>query len=323
MVNGTRTHFGRMVTALLGGVLLALLAGCGEHVPEALQADPPAPAANTRPKEDGAPVAVGVQAPVNRRFDSLLDDIVARGELRVGVSPGFIPFVAGGKDAQMVRSLVSSPLPDEPRDVVGFDIELARALAASLEVKLVVVQRDGIAAVLSGLQAGEIDIAISGLSRTLKRARDFFFSEPYYTSGIVVLVPRQSPYNKLADLNLQNVRLLVKPGSTAQTFATRNLPNAQVIAAKDEATLATLLDQGDRVAILDEIKARNFSLAKMLKGDFRQLEGRRYTDEHFSIALPRDEALRSYVNIFLQDFQESGELDALTRTFSPWLGAAR
>ena len=295
------------------------LPGCTNYMPEALQASPAPPGPNTDRVVDKSGAAPQERPKMNARFDSILDDILARQELRVGVSPGFVPFVASGKDAATVREKATGPLSDDPRDIVGLDIEIAKAIADSLEVKLVVVEKSGIAAVLNGLQDGTIDMAMSGLTRTLPRARNFFFSEPYFTSGVVVMVPKAAPYQRLADANVQRVRVLVKPNTTAQTFASRFLGNASTIAAKDERTLATLFDQGDKIAIVDQIKARNFQLAKTMQIEFRILENRRFTDEHFSIALPRDEAWRSYINIFIQDFKESGHLDELTQKFALWL----
>lgn len=314
--------FLRMLYIFVAACIIGLgSAGCEDYVPEALQAEPPGPA----PSTDGKSGAQEGQITKHVRgaFYSKLDDIIDRGALRVGVSPGFIPFVASGEDALAVRKLATGPLPTQPRDIVGFDIEIARAIADSLEVHLEVMTYNGVTPLLLAVKKGEVDMAISGLTRTLQRARYHFFSEPYFTSGIVVLVPKGLNYKKLSDLNRPEVRLLVKPATTAETFAKRRIPEAQIFKAKDESVMGRLFNQGQQVAIVDAVKAQSFSLGGSIKIPYGTLENKRYTDEHFSIALPRDDAWRSYVNIFIEDYKESGKLAKLTQLFEPWFGKAK
>lgn len=306
---------------------MGVLPGCDSYVPEALQADE---ASTGAIEGDGRHrQARGKKAKTSKAGrdvlmgdESLLDVIVERGELRLAITPGFLPFVAEERDALAVRDMVRPPLPPEPRDIVGFDIELARVFAESLGVKLTLVKRKGVAEALDAVAAGEADIAMSGLSRTLERAKRFYFSDPYHVSGLVILVPKSADIRSLSALKkAKNLRVLVKPNTTSATFAKRHLSNLPMIPAKDEATFCNLLDKGGMIGVLDAIKARDFQARQTLSGQYRLLENRRFTDEPFTIVMPRDEVLRHYINYALVDFKNSGKLEDLTSQFAPWFGS--
>ena len=87
-------------------------------------------------------------------------------KLVVAVSPDYAPFE--------FKTLV-----DGKDQVVGSDIKLAQAIADELGVKLEVTTMS-FDNVLSSLQAGKADIAISGISVTDERKKTFDFSDPYY-----------------------------------------------------------------------------------------------------------------------------------------------
>ncbi len=134
----------------------------------------------------------------------------------------------------------------------------------------------------------------------------------------MVLVPKASPYKTLNDLNNGDSEVLVKPSSTSETFASLYLPKAKIAAAGDEDEFLSAMAGGKRAAVLDAVKARSFRISGQLKGDFRRLEKRRFTDEYYGILLPRDEPLRQYVNLFLDDYKRSGLFHELASRYNAW-----
>ncbi|MGZ7153902.1 transporter substrate-binding domain-containing protein, partial [Streptococcus pyogenes] len=64
--------------------------------------------------------------------------------------------------------------------------------------------------VLSSLQNGKADIAISGLSYTEDRAKVYDFSESYYTTenAILVAADKLSNYKDLKDFSGKNIGVL-------------------------------------------------------------------------------------------------------------------
>ena len=76
---------------------------------------------------------------------------------------------------------------DGSRNVVGFDIELARYVAQKLGRKLEVINMD-FGALIPALVSGKVDMIAACITITRERAEKVLFSEPYYTGGIAALV---------------------------------------------------------------------------------------------------------------------------------------
>ena len=252
--------------------------------------------------------------------DELLDEILSRRELRVGVSPGFVPFVVDGEEARELKSKVIGDLPiDSKTGVCGFDVELARAIARSLEIRLTLIKAKDLYQLQELLNQGEIDMALSGLTRTLERAWSFYLSDPYFVSGLIILVPKNSPVRELKELNNEKHELFVKLSSTSENFARRYLPNANIASFSSEEVMFEKLQESKTASIvIDAIKAQSYRMSDKLSSDFRRLEGRRFTDEYFGILLPRDYSLLHYVNLFIESYKRSGKFHDLASRFNPW-----
>ena len=83
---------------------------------------------------------------------------------------------------------------------LGFDIDLAKALGKQMgyKVELVNLGFDGL---IPALSTGNIDLAVSGMSITEERKNAVDFCDPYYTSGLIVLVrPDETNIKGINDL---------------------------------------------------------------------------------------------------------------------------
>ncbi len=105
------------------------------------------------------------------RQDSTWADMHARGAWRVGLDPSFPPF----EDL------------DENGAPVGFDVDLAHALAAQwgLEAEIVPIGFDSL---VDALRAGRIDSVVSALPYDPRATRDVTFSPPYFEAGVMLAV---------------------------------------------------------------------------------------------------------------------------------------
>lgn len=125
----------------------------------------------------------------------VLDEVLERGTLRVGVSL-FVPWVMQDKTGQLT----------------GFEIEVSRKLAQDMGVEpefRVYVWEDIIAA----LRAGEIDVIVAGMAITPARALQLNFSIPYVESGVGLAT------NTGMTRRIDDLRELNKPGVTVVTVA--------------------------------------------------------------------------------------------------------
>jgi polar amino acid transport system substrate-binding protein len=92
------------------------------------------------------------------------------------------------------------PNPKNPREIIGFEIDLMNALGAQLKRRAVFTQNqwDGL---VPGLQRGNYDLAVNGLEITEDRKQQVNFSIPYYVCGERLSVRQEeSAINGLADL---------------------------------------------------------------------------------------------------------------------------
>jgi len=111
-----------------------------------------------------------LQTPGER--EATLDRIHTRGAIRVGYRVNELPFAFENSSGRLV----------------GHDIELAHLLAADMSVKLelIPVKRVHMAELLS---SGAIDIVLSGVAVTSKRAMDMEFTFPYMDQTLAFIVP--------------------------------------------------------------------------------------------------------------------------------------
>ena len=126
--------------------------------------------------------------------ESTLDTIKKRGKVIVGVKSDFPPF----------------GYVDSSGNNLGFDVDVAHLFAQALfkdpnKVELV--------AVTSGnripfLQSGKIDIIIATVTITDERRQVVEFSEPYFLSGSLLLVPKTSAIRGVEDLAGKTVAVI-------------------------------------------------------------------------------------------------------------------
>lgn len=101
-------------------------------------------------------------------------------------------------------------------EMVGIDLDILKAIAKDqgFEYELVVA---GFSAAVTGLEAGEYDGVIAGMSITDDRSAKYDFSEPYYDSGVGMAVAADSDITSYDDLNGKTVA--AKIGTEGCSFA--------------------------------------------------------------------------------------------------------
>lgn len=88
---------------------------------------------------------------------------------------------------------------DESGEIVGFDIDLARAVAEEMgmEVEFRAVDWDG---VILSLKKGDIDLIWNGLTVTPEREEEINFTSPYLANKQVLIVAKESDIEDKGDL---------------------------------------------------------------------------------------------------------------------------
>ena len=99
---------------------------------------------------------------------SNLSQIIKRNKLIVGMEVSFFPFEYA----------------NEKGEPIGFEVDIAQLAAKELGVEIEIKDME-FAGLIPALQSGKIDMIISGMTRTLTRAKSVSFTQPYFVTGFV------------------------------------------------------------------------------------------------------------------------------------------
>jgi chorismate mutase-like protein len=229
-----------------------------------------------------------------------LDDIAARGVLRVGATGDYKPFSylpAGG-------------------EFIGMDVELAGELAQALGVRLQLVPTSW-PALMADLDADKFDLALGGVSVTAERQRRALFSVPYLHDGKTPITRCENiaRFQTLAQIDRPEVRLIVNPGGTNERFARAKAPRAQLTVYPDNVTIFGRIVSGAAdLMMTDAIETR---LQQRLHPQLCAVHPEAPFDmADKAILLPRDPALKAYVDHWLQQRLDHGDVQ---KSLDRWL----
>lgn len=186
--------------------------------------------------------------------DSLLGKILDRGKVVIGTGSTNPPW----------------HFEDENGNLVGFDITLATILAGGIfgldqeqvkageeprkYIEFVVHEAD---ARIPDLLSDKVDINFQFMTITASRALQVAFTVPYYREGVSLLLPADSEFNSLADLQDKGTTIAILANVFAEDMVHRGVADATVEQYDSVAATVAALDSGrvDAVAI-DQSTAR-------------------------------------------------------------------
>lgn len=205
-----------------------------------------------------------------------------------------------GGDIQGGEPYVSED-PGQPGRLIGFEVEIAEAIATELGVKAEFVQSDW-SSLVPTLERGSFDVIMNGLEVTPARAGAVAFTRPYYVFAEQLVVRRgEAAPQTLAELKGKKV------GTLANSFAWELLRQAGVEVLPYEGVEEPYqdLEHGRTDAVLlDDVIAGRYGLVKpalMLASE--------PAIGYYAIGLrPADQDLRRAIDTALLHLAESGQL---------------
>ena len=177
----------------------------------------------------------------------------SKGELVIGLECEYSPFnwTETTKSETNVEIYGQTGLYAE-----GYDIQIARRVADSLGLKLVV-KKIAWEGLIPALQSGDIDAIIAGMSPTEERKESINFSNPYYRSEHVVIVKdggRFANATRFADFAGANV--IGQKGTAyedlASQLATRAGANAQAPLGTVPLIISSILADSTDVTVVEK-----------------------------------------------------------------------
>ena len=197
--------------------------------------------------------------------------------------------------------------------LTGFDIDLAKALGKQMgyKVELVNLGFDGL---IPALSTGNIDLAVSGMSITEERKNAVDFCDPYYTSGLIVLVrPDETNIKSINDL--VGKRIGAQIGTTGATKAS-SVKGADVKQYNNANEPFIELDNKGVDAVINDQPVVAYYLVNGGKG---KMVGDIMEAEYYGIAAKKgNKALVKQVNEALAALKKNGEYYNI---YKKWFGA--
>ena len=113
--------------------------------------------------------------------------------------------------------------------IVGIEADSAKAVGAIIDQEMTLVNMP-FEQLIPALQAGDIDVIMSGMSVTPERSEQVLFTDSYMDVGQMAIMTTDElgHFSQPWALYSEGVRIGVEPGTTGADFAARELKDAQV-----------------------------------------------------------------------------------------------
>lgn len=199
---------------------------------------------------------------------------------------------------------------DENDELVGYDVEVAKAIAEKLGVKATFVEGewDGL---FAGMDAGRYDIVVNGVDITEERAQKYNFTEPYaYNRTAIIVKDDNDDIQSFEDLNGKHTantisstyaELAEKYGADVTGVDDLNQTFELLLSGRIDATLNAELTYYDYMKAHPDAKIKIVAL----------------TDDASEVAIPlrkgvASDNLRAAINQALEELRADGTLSELS-----------
>ncbi|WP_300344178.1 ABC transporter substrate-binding protein [Nesterenkonia sp.] len=195
-------------------------------------------------------------------------------------------------------------------EVVGFDIDVAEAIADALDLELEIIESswDGIESGVA-LNAQDCDLAISGMTITEERSGNMLFSDPYLDDNLGLLATAESGIESTADLDGATVG--VQTATTGDDYATEE--GIDAVGYEDSGLMLQGLEAGQVDALIGNISILGYQAGDSDEYVFvEEID----TGEQLGIAAQlENQELIDAVNQVLAELESTGALDEIEQVW--------
>jgi polar amino acid transport system substrate-binding protein len=225
-----------------------------------------------------------------------LSEIQKRGKLRVGMEPGYMPF----------------ELTNQKGEIIGFDVDMAKRMAAAMKVELELVSTawDGI---IPALLTGKFDVIMSGMTLTQERNLSVNFADPYILIGQSILIKKEhaDAVKSYADLNDAKYTVASKLGTTGEQATKRMIPNAKYISYETEQEGVMEVVNGKIDAFIYDLPFNAIAVSQKGQGKIVHLS-EPFTKEPLAWAIRKgDVDFLNWLNNFMSQVKYDGVYDKI------------
>ncbi len=220
--------------------------------------------------------------------------------LKAVTDPSFVPF---------------EMLDQKSGKMIGFDMDILAEVAqrAGFEYDLTTMDFNGI---IPALQTRSVDVALAGITITEAREKIVDFSDPYYDSGLRILVrANNDQVNNIDDL--KGLKVGTKIGSTSYNFLNEKLgDNSTVTPYPGSSDMYMALMSGAIDAVFYDAPNVGYFASTKGKGRTKTI-GPLYEGQQYGIALVSGSPWVEKVNQALAEMKKDG---AYKTIYEKWFG---
>ena len=229
-----------------------------------------------------------------------LQEVRARGELLCGVNDSIVPF---------------GFIDETSNDIVGFDVDICKAVADAIGVRLKLVPVTSVDRIPQLLQ-GAVDLVAATMTHKFDREELIDFSITYFMDGQKLLVPRKSDIRGVADLAGKKVGTVM--GTTSEKNIKTAQPQCSVFAYDTMPQAFVAMKNGEVDAVTsDSLVLLGLKLVDENPGEWVITE-EFFSREPYAIGvLENDSDFRDVVNKTLADLWTNG---GYAKIYNKWFG---
>ncbi|MDO9403621.1 MAG: basic amino acid ABC transporter substrate-binding protein [Polaromonas sp.] len=208
---------------------------------------------------------------------------------------------------------------DEKGEIVGFDIDVVKAVAAKagIEVKFVNTPWEGI---FNALNQGDRDLLVSAVTITEERKQTMDFTEPYFDAQQLIAVKETSKVAKFADL--KKLKVGVQTGTTGDEAVTKLLGKTSANIKRFESTPLALkeLEAGGVDAVVADNGVVIHYVNNNAGSKFKTVSDTSFDAEKYGMPVKKGNTeLLAILNKGLADIKSDGTYDKI---YAQYFGAA-
>lgn len=196
--------------------------------------------------------------------------------------------------------------------IIGYEADLAELLAASIDVKLTIVETP-FHELLDALESGKVNVVMSGMTMTMERNMRVAFAGPYVLSGksILTKIPTYSGTSSSSDLNDETITLVTLKGSTGEAYVKADMPEAELLLAENYNEAIRLLEEGKASIMVADYPICAYTVLVHPEKNLMTID-EPLTIERIGMALPADDAhFHNMIQNYLNGLAMIGALDLL------------
>jgi polar amino acid transport system substrate-binding protein len=252
-------------------------------------------------------VALATVLPSHAMAGDTLQRVIDFQVLRVGMSGNQPPMTMTNREGGLI----------------GFDVDLAKALAMAMKVKLEIKPMP-FGELMAALEKNDIDMVLSNLSITPERTELVSFVGPYMMSGTSILT-KSSVLGKITsteEFNRKDLKLLALSNSTHANFVKTVAPQATLIefASYDEGVAMLIAGKAD--AMVADMTECTLAVLRHPEAGLTTLD-KPLTVEPVGIAISKDDPqFFNLVDNYLRAYEKTGVLTQLRKKWfedSSWV----